>query len=453
MRFGAMRRQALVQAMRVDRPADVSLRAFFREHPALGRRDRSRIAESVFDVLRQRRLYERLARDEDARAAANAAVVGSAPGSGQAPAGASGAGSPAGVSGTGSPADVSGTGPPAGVPPSDAAPEALLAVSDAHREGRLAVRGELPFAVRYSLPDWLVQALLAQFALPEAHRLAAALLEPAPLDLRANVLKADRAAVRRELDEAGIETQELPHAPHALRVAGKPSLERTKGYVAGRFEVQDVGSQLLAMLVAPRRGHVVVDLCAGAGGKTLALAAAMRSTGRIYACDVSAARLQRMRQRLARSGADDVHPIVISGERDARLDRLRERADAVLVDAPCTGTGTLRRAPDLKWRMTPFELGSFVAQQRALLDAAAGLVRPGGHLVYSTCSLLAAENDEQRDAFESRHEGWTRCDPLPVLAAQGARLHELATADCTLRLLPHRDDCDGFFAVRWRRGK
>ncbi|HEY0877002.1 MAG TPA: RsmB/NOP family class I SAM-dependent RNA methyltransferase [Zeimonas sp.] len=409
MRFGATRRQALAQVLRVDdRPADVSLRAFFREHPALGRRDRSRVAESVFDVLRQRRLYERLAAlHPDA-------------GDRRAPL------------------------------PDDASLDALLEVSDARREGRLEIPPGLPFAVRYSLPDWLAQALLAQFAPAQAQALAAALLEPAPLDLRANVLKADRAAVRRELDEMGIETRELPHTPYALRVNGKPSLERTKGYLAGRFEVQDVGSQLLALLVAPRRGQTVIDLCAGAGGKTLALAAAMRSTGRIYACDVSAKRLQRMRQRLARSGADDVFPIVIAGEHDARLQRLRGRADVVLVDAPCTGTGTLRRAPDLKWRIAPFELDALVAQQRALLDAGASLVRHGGHLVYSTCSLLAAENDEQRDAFESRHAGWTRCDPRAVLAGHGAGLHAQATLDGTLRLLPHRDDCDGFFAVRWR---
>lgn len=421
MRFGAMRRQALAQAMgSADRPADVALRAFFRTHPALGRRDRARIAEAVFDVLRQRRLYERLACGESAGQMHS---------------------TPSG--------DLAGAMRP--TPLDEGALDALLALADARREGRLEIPEGLPFAVRYSLPDWLAQALLSQFDASEAAALAAALLEPAPLDLRVNVLKADRAAVRRELGETGIQTRDLTHGPYALRASGKPALERTAGYLAGRFEVQDVGSQLLAMLAAPRRGQTVIDLCAGAGGKTLAMAAAMRSTGRIYACDVSAKRLQRMRQRLARSGADDVFPIVVAGERDARLERLRGRADVVLVDAPCTGTGTLRRAPDLKWRIGPFERDGFVAQQRALLDAASALVRPGGHLVYATCSLLAAENDEQRAAFEGRHPQWMRCDPRPVLEGQGARLHAQATAGDTLRLLPHRDDCDGFFAVRWRR--
>ncbi len=420
MRFGAMRRQALAQVIgSVDRPADVVLRAFFRAHPALGRRDRARIAETVFDVLRQRRLYERLAGDEGAGKGAAA------------------------------PLDAAESIPSAAV--EDSALDALLALADAQLQGRLEVPPGLPFAVRFSLPDWLANALLSQFEPNEAEALAAALLEPAPLDLRANVLKADRPAVRRELAEMGIETRELPHSPHALRASGKPALERTAGYLAGRFEVQDVGSQLLAMLAAPRRGQTVIDLCAGAGGKTLAMAAAMRSTGRIYACDVSTKRLQRMRQRIARSGADNVYPIVISGERDARLERLRGRADVVLVDAPCTGLGTLRRAPDLKWRIGPFERDGFVEQQRALLDAAAGLVRGGGYLVYATCSLLAAENDEQRGAFEARHREWVRCDPRAVLEGQGARLHERSTADDSLRLLPHRDECDGFFAVRWRR--
>lgn len=425
MRFGAMRRQALAAVLRAGRPADVSLRAFFRAHPGLGRRDRARIAESVFDVLRRRRLYERIAAP-DASAPETPVLDASAPG-------AAAPNAPA--------VDV----------PNESLLDALLEVSDASREGRLDLPSDLPFAVRHGLPDWLAQALLGQFGETEAGALAAALLEPAPLDLRVNALKADRETVRRELDEEGIETRELPHSPWALRANGKPSLERAKGYVAGRFEVQDVGSQLLAMLVAPRRGQTVIDLCAGAGGKTLALAAAMRSTGHLYACDVSAQRLQRMRQRLARSGAGNVHPVVLVDERDARLARLRARADAVLVDAPCTGTGTLRRAPDLKWRTSAFELDGFAARQRALLDAAAALVRPGGHLVYSTCSLLAAENDRQRDAFESRHPGFARCDPRSVLAGQGTRLHDAATVDGTLRLLPHRDDCDGFFAVRWRR--
>ncbi|MFO1300838.1 MAG: RsmB/NOP family class I SAM-dependent RNA methyltransferase [Burkholderiaceae bacterium] len=392
--------------LRFEAPADAVLRAFFRQHPVLGRRDRGEIAEAVFDVLRNRRLYAHLAQSR--------------------------AGS---------------------------LESRLLALSRERREGheggyegRLAVPA-LPFAVRFSLPDWLAEALVAGYGAARAEALAAALLEGAPLDLRVNTLKSEPDAVVASLAAAGIEAYALPQWPGALRVSGKPALERSAAFEAGWCEVQDLGSQLLAALVAPRRGQTVVDLCAGAGGKTLALAAAMRSTGQVYACDVSAPRLLRMRRRLERCGATNVQPMAIADERDARLERLHSRADAVLVDAPCTGTGTLRRNPDLKWRTEPADLERLVAAQRAIVAAAVPLVRPGGSLVYATCSLLARENDEQVAWFEARHPDWLRRAAGEVLQAQGARLDPQATADGLLRLLPDRDGCDGFFAVRWERPK
>ncbi len=390
---------ALARVLRFDLPADAALRAFFREHPALGRRDRGEIAEAVFDVLRHRRLYAHLAQ--------------------------------------------------AGAGPFE---QRLLALSAERRAGRLALP-DLPFALRSSLPDWMAQALVDGFGPARAEALAQALLEPAPLDLRVNTLKADLAAVRASLATAGIDAEPLALAPHALRVAGKPALERSAAFEAGWCEVQDAGSQLLALLVAPRRGQTVVDLCAGAGGKTLALAAAMRSTGQVFACDVSAPRLLRMRRRLERCGATNVQPMAIAGENDARLARLHGRADAVLVDAPCSGTGTLRRNPDLKWRIEPDDVARLAATQRALLAAAAALVRPGGCLVYATCSLLAAETDAQVEWFEARYPDWTRRAAGEVLAAQGARVDPLACTDGLLRLAPDRDGCDGFFGVRWERPK
>ncbi len=393
----ALRRQALARALRFDAPADAVLRAFFREHPVLGRRERGEIAEALFDVLRNRRLYAHLAQ--------------------------------------------SASGP---------IEDRLLALSARRRDGQLEIP-PLPFAVRYSLPDWLAEALAASHGPERAESLAAALLEGAPLDLRVNTLKSDVAAVLASLASAGIAAHALPQVPNALRVAGKPALERSAAFEAGWFEVQDAGSQLLAMLVAPRRGQTVVDLCAGAGGKTLALAAAMRSTGQVFACDVSAPRLLRMRRRLERCGATNVQPMVLADERDTRLQRLQARADAVLVDAPCSGTGTLRRNPDLKWRTTPADVARLGDAQRSLLEAAALLVRPGGCLVYATCSLLDEENEQQAAWFEERHPDWLRRPAGEVLQGQGARLHAEATADGLLRLLPHRDDCDGFFAVRWER--
>jgi 16S rRNA (cytosine967-C5)-methyltransferase len=395
----ALQRDALARVLRFEAPADAVLRAFFRQHPVLGRRDRGEIAEAVFDVLRNRRLYAHLAQSQ--------------------------------------------AGP---------LESRLLALSRERRDGHLEVPA-LPFAVRFSLPDWLAETLVADYGAARAEALAVALLEGAALDLRVNALKSDPDAVAASLVAAGIEARALPQWPGALRVTGKPALERSAAFEAGWCEVQDLGSQLLAALVAPRRGQTVVDLCAGAGGKTLALAAAMRSTGQVYACDVSAPRLLRMRRRLERCGAANVQPMAIAHERDARLERLHARADAVLVDAPCTGTGTLRRNPDLKWRTEPADLERLVAAQRAILAAAVPLVRPGGSLVYGTCSLLARENDEQVAWFEAQHPDWLRRPAGDVLLGQGARLDPQATADGLLRLLPDRDGCDGFFAVRWERPK
>ncbi len=395
----ALRAAALAEVLRFEAPADAALRAFFRRHPSLGRRERGAIAEAVFDVLRHHRLYAHLAQSEAGALEAR-----------------------------------------------------LLALSDERRAGRLSLPA-LPFALRSSLPDWLAEALIAGYGAARAESLAAALLQPAPLDLRVNSLKATPAQVVASLAAAGIDAQPLPQWPGALRVTGKPALERSAAFESGWCEVQDLGSQLLAALVAPRRGQTVVDLCAGAGGKTLALAAAMRSTGQVFAFDVSAPRLLRMRRRLERSGATNVQPVAIAGERDPRLERLHERADAVLVDAPCTGTGTLRRNPDLKWRTGPEELARLVAAQRSLLSAAAALVRPGGALVYGTCSLLAQENDEQVAWFEAHHPDWRRRPAGELLEAQGARLDPQASADGLLRLLPDRDGCDGFFAARWERPK
>jgi 16S rRNA (cytosine967-C5)-methyltransferase len=299
----------------------------------------------------------------------------------------------------------------------------------------------LPFAIQYSLPDWLADTVSAH---PDAAALAAALLEPAPLDLRVNAARAEREAVIAMLAEDGIVATALSIAPHALRVEGKPSLETSRAFIEGLVEVQDAGSQLLAMLVGARRGQTVVDFCAGAGGKTLALAAAMRSTGQVFACDISAARLQRLRPRLHRAGATNVQPMAIDSEQDRKLERLAGRADAVLVDAPCSGTGTLRRNPDLKWRGDAQMVARLIAQQRDILAAAARLVKPGGVLVYATCSLLEAENETQALNFESTHPEFER-EPV------GEILPGLGGPEGFLRLYPHRDGVDAFFAARWRR--
>jgi 16S rRNA (cytosine967-C5)-methyltransferase len=397
--------RALAEVLRLDGPADLALRAYFRGHDRLGRRDRGVIAETAFDVLRHRRRYAHFAQSMSGPLARRLAWLSLVGRLGE-----------------------------------DAIPALRATAADeaALRRARAADPGGLPQAVRLSLPDWLHAELLEQARAegePEPHaaleRLGAALLEPAALDLRANLLRTDRDALAAALADAGIVADPLPGCATALRVRGKPALEKLAAFERGDFEVQDLGSQRLAEFVAARRGQTVVDFCAGAGGKTLALAAAMRSSGQIFACDVSSARLQRLKPRLARSGATNVQPFGIDDEHDPKLRRLAGRADRVLVDAPCSGTGTLRRNPELKWRMSPQAIDELAVRQAAILAAAARLVKIGGTLTYATCSLLRRENEAVAEAFSGRHPGFS--DPV------------------ILRIQPHVDDCDGFFAIRWTR--
>jgi 16S rRNA (cytosine967-C5)-methyltransferase len=311
----------------------------------------------------------------------------------------------------------------------------------------------LPDKLHHNLPDWLAGALRASLPADEFMPLARALDAQAPLDLRVNVLKAKRAQVQAALAEAGIASEPTPHSPWGLRVAGKPSLAHVACYERGEVEVQDEGSQLLALLVDPRRGEMVADFCAGAGGKTLALGAAMRNTGRLYAFDVSGHRLDALKPRLARSGLSNVYPAQIAHERDDRIRRLAGKLNRVLVDAPCTGLGTLRRHPDLKWRQSPQTVAAARDLQQRILASAAQLVAPGGRLVYATCSLLRAENEDVVAAFEAGDAGldFGRLPAAQVLAE--ARVEGAAGLDDAgcMRLWPHRHHTDGFFAAVWQR--
>ena len=308
---------------------------------------------------------------------------------------------------------------------------------------------------RHNLPAWLAERLKAQVG--EAFwPLAQSLLEGAPLDLRVNTLKLKRAQAQEQLAQAAIKSEETPYSPWGLRVQGKPAINRLELFTSGAIEVQDEGSQLLALLLDAKRGEMVTDFCAGAGGKTLAIGATMRSTGRLYAFDVSAHRLDALKPRLARSGLSNVHPAAIAHERDERVKRLAGKMDRVLVDAPCSGLGTLRRNPDLKWRQSPDSVAELAVKQQAILASSARLVKSGGRLVYATCSLLAEENEAIAEAFGAAHPDFT---PLPV----GELLAQLKVADpqslCTggpdgqqyLRLWPHRHRTDGFFAAVWQR--
>jgi 16S rRNA (cytosine967-C5)-methyltransferase len=305
-----------------------------------------------------------------------------------------------------------------------------------------------PPAVRANVPDWLWERLAQQLGAEEALQLAAALNQPAPVDLRVNTVKTTREQLCDELVHAGYPSEPTPYSPLGLRRRDRKPLFGTAAFQEGRFELQDEGSQLLSLLVEARPGDRVADFCAGGGGKTLHLGALMQNKGTLYAFDVHAKRLDALKPRLRRAGLDNVRVQLLNSERDPHVKRLRGTIDRVLVDAPCSGTGTLRRNPDLKWR--DVDLAAIVARQRAILDAAATLVKPGGRLVYATCSLLREENEDVVDAFLAGHAEYARAPVNDVLARAGVPLMMSAP---DLRLFPHRHGTDGFYAaVLGRRG-
>ncbi len=402
----------LGQLLRFDHPADAVVSRYFREHRQLGHADRAFVAETVFAVLRRGRSIEaRCAGQLSDRRRLLATL-----------------------------AIVRGWSQRELAPVLKASEEEWLAAAKAVPEA------DLPPAVRCDLPDWLYARLEQQFGADEVLALSRAMNQSAPLDLRVNTLKGDRDTLLAKLAADDIAASPGALSPLAVRLRDKPALAKHPLFLEGAFEVQDEGSQLLGFLLEPKRGEMVVDFCAGAGGKTLLLGALMRNTGRLYAFDVSDKRLANLKPRLARSGLSNVHPARIEHERDQKIKRLAGKADRVLVDAPCSGLGTLRRNPDLKWRQDETSVAELTVKQAAILAAAATLVRPGGRLVYATCSLLSAENDDIVAAFLEKHPDFSLLPASAVLGKQG-----IACEGEVLRLLPHKHNTDGFFAAAMER--
>ncbi len=405
---------AIAALARLDAPADALLYRFFRDHPEMGQHDRAFVAEGVFAWLRRRRSLETLAQTHAASRLALAVAVRE-------------------------------------LGHSVRELQGLLRGDAAEWLAAFKARAgtALDAAVALDLPDWLWARLEASYGATEATALARSLTQPAPLDLRVNVVKTTREAAQAALAASGLDATPTPFSPTGLRLAGRPAINRLPAFLEGAIEVQDEASQLVGWMVAPRRGEMVVDFCAGSGGKTLLLGALMRSQGRLYAFDVAERRLAHLKPRLARSGLSNVHPQVITGERDPRIRRLAGKIDRVLVDAPCTGFGTLRRNPDLKWRQTATGVAELAAKQAAILAGAAVLVKPGGRLVYATCSILPEENDAIVEGFLAAHPQF---GVLPA-AAELARAGIPLDTGPELRLFPHVHGCDGFFAAILERDK
>ena len=412
--------ELLKLALTFEHPADAVVSRYFQTHRQLGPRERATLAETLYTVLRKKIVLEQLARSGSGpkeRRLAILAFHGSR----------------------------------------DFLKSVLSPQEKAWLDGCDAVRPEdLLEPQRHNLPQWLAEPLKQQLGAAQFWPLVESLQQGAALDVRVNTFKDKREAVQQALAQVGIASTATPYSPWGLRLEGKPPLNRLEAFTRGVIEVQDEGSQLLALLLDAKRGEMVVDFCAGAGGKTLAIGATMRSTGRLYAFDVSAHRLDALKPRLARSGLSNVHPAAIAHERDERIKRLAGKMDRVLVDAPCSGLGTLRRNPDLKWRQSPASVQELALKQRAILDSAARLLKPGGRLIYATCSLLPEENEAIAEAFSQAHPDF---EPL----SSGELLTQLkvphAASLCSggadgqryLRLWPHTHHTDGFFAAVWQR--
>jgi len=392
-------------------PADRKMDSYFRMHRNMGVRDRGFVAETVYGCLRERRLLEH-------------------------------------VAGSSFPQDVVACYLLAHGYSARALEESGFhgKIREMTERLRTLDKNNLPVVIKANMPDWLAERLQARFNVTDFLTMASALNQPAPVDIRVNTLKTEREKVREYLAHDGFIFEPTPYSPVGLRRQDRTPLFHTKSFKDGLFEVQDEGSQLVSMLLEPMRQDMVVDFCAGSGGKTLHLGALMANRGSVYAFEVLPKRLEKLKPRLKRSGLNNVRMVVISHERDARVQRLKSKIDRVLVDAPCSGTGTLRRNPDIKWR--EINLSELAERQKKILTAAADLVKPGGRLVYATCSLLHEENDEIIDAFLTTHPEFRILPANEILA----RRHiSLTTDGPALRLYPHRHQTDGFYAMALER--
>lgn len=405
--------RALSVILKLDGPADVLMKLFFKSSPHLGVRDRGLIAEGIYYALRHYASLRWAMRPvHPDRAPRLAALVTLARQHGI---------------------------------------EALPPNSIGREEGPLknilaAKIEDAPAHVRAELPQWLFDLIEAQY--DDTAVLYPAMLEGAPLDLRVNLLKANREEVLAELEKNGVQAFATPYSPDGIRLPTKPGLTQWPIYKDGLVDVQDEGSQLIARLVHPHRREMICDFCAGAGGKTLAMGALMRSTGRLYAFDVNEKRLNGMLPRMRRAGLSNVHPIAIRNEKDNRVKRLQGKFDRVLIDAPCSGTGTFRRNPDLKWRLSPAEMDRINEIQKNILEEASKLVKAGGRLVYATCSMIRRENQDVVEAFLAAHPEWHLVPALEVLAQQGITFDPEAAKRFGdyFQMLPHVHNTDGFFA-------
>ncbi|MBO7555208.1 MAG: RsmB/NOP family class I SAM-dependent RNA methyltransferase [Neisseriaceae bacterium] len=393
-----------------QQPADACLSAFFRANNKLGRLDRAEIAETVFSILRHFEKIQTLGGENlTAKKAVLLALL-----------------IQQGYSVSALESFCN-----------EEEKQALIEIKQ-HKQnlsGSLNVLSELP--------NWLIDALRLSYSDDEIVKIGQAMQEPAPLDIRVNILKNQRDKVLKQLQDEGLSAVATPISPWGIRLQDKIAFNKHPLFLDGTIEIQDEGSQLLSLLSGAKRGLAVVDFCAGAGGKTLAMGALMQNKGRLYAFDISEKRLNNLKPRISRSGLGNVLPQRIDNEHDSKLQRLWNKADIVLVDAPCSGTGTLRRNPDIKYRQSPEKVARITEQQASIFQAASQLVAVGGRLIYATCSLLRAENEQQVETFLQHNPQFTLENAAELLSPYMS----MDSDNKMLRLNPVTHNTDGFFAA------
>ncbi len=399
---------ALRTILPLAHPADTTLRYFFKEH-RIGSNERALVAETVFGVLRHRFLLEHACGDTPTPRRMGLAWLLKFGGYNMR--------------------------------------EIEPVLKREEKEWLATVKGvkadTLSLSVQAELPEWLLEKMRASYSDNEILAIGQSMQQGAPLDIRVNTLLAKREEVLQNLHDQNIEASPTPFSPIGIRLKEKIPLNRDALFTEGKVEVQDEGSQLLGFLLAPKRNDMVVDFCAGAGGKTLMISALMNSQGRLYAMDVSEKRLSNLKPRLKRSGASNIQPMLISHENDLKVKRLAGKIDRVLVDAPCSGMGTLRRNPDLKFRQSPQSIAELTQKQAAILASASRLLKKGGRLVYATCSILPEENQQIVQAFLASHPDFILKPAGEVLQQQKIAL-EMGDY---LELRPQLHSTDGFFAA------
>ena len=313
-------------------------------------------------------------------------------------------------------------------------------------EGRTMIHPNMSESVRLECPPW-AYALLKPHLVDAFESEMRAMQEPASLDIRINPIKTTRDEVLAELAVYEMKAKATPYSPYGIRIEGRPALSQMALFKDGKIEVQDEGSQILSLMLDAKSGMSVVDFCAGAGGKTLAIAAGMNNKGRVVACDVVGKRLDKAKLRFRRAGLHNIETHELKNENDQWVKHNAGKYDRVLIDAPCSGTGTWRRNPDARWKQLGPSLDELLAMQTRILNSAARLVKTGGRLVYATCSMFIEENQSQVAAFLETHPDFKLMPLDAALPSQLSKIVALNSKAETLTLTPAKHKTDGFFGA------